>query len=163
MKRITSILLCLLLLLCGCEKTDEYQKPARFYYLSSQVDYASGNAIIDYQTVETSQMGQTVHILRSYLQGLDDSRFVSPFPTDLQLHTYRLEENVAYLVFSDELAELTNLDLTLACSCIALTCMDLTGASQVSIEAESSLLGGQKTILLDKASMQLTDNSTIGE
>lgn len=162
MRKTIAFLICLLLL-CGCEKTQELQTPVTFYYPSNEVSYDIGCSFIEQEIREGAQMGSAENIMHVYLAGPENDQLCSPFPAGLQLLGMRKDGQTVYLTFNQTLASLSNLDLTLACSCITLTCLDLTGAQQVCIDAENSLLAGQKSIKMDRSSLLLTDFSFQGE
>ena len=163
MKRILALLLCLIFILSGCQRPQDEEGNVCFYYLDANPSYDSRSSIFLPQSRQDMANGTMEQILRVYLAGPQDEQFLSPFPAGLQLVSYRLEEKTAYLTFSKDLATLSNLDLTLACGCIAMTVLDLTGSEQVYIDAEGSLLSGQKAIIMDRSNLQLLDNSAQGE
>lgn len=163
MKKYTAVLLCLLLFLSGCSQTPEDASAVNFYYLSAEISYSGDSSTIESEIRSDTQMEPTEQILRTYLAGPTSAHLRSPFPAGLRLVEYRQESETVYLCLSQELATLSNLDLTLACSCITLTCLDLTDAQQVCIEAEDSLLAGNKSIIMDRQSLLLTDINAKGE
>ena len=70
-----------------------------------------------------------------------------------------MDQNTLYVTVSKELAQLSGLELTLACSCLSMTCMELTGAENIVISAENSLLDGQKSITMNKDTLLLIDKA----
>lgn len=162
MKRCMIITLCILML-CGCSSAPEYQKPVEFYYLASETSYTCDSSAIVSELREGSDMGTLEETMSAYLAGPSDPELITPFPDGLRLVRIYQDQNTVYITVSQEISDLTNLDLTFACTCIALTCLDITNAVQVCIDAENGLLDGQKNVILDKESLQLTDYLAKGE
>lgn len=163
MKKQLIFILCILFLLSGCSQAAQYEKPVAFYYCASSYTYESGTAAIAAETREGAGMYSLEEYFRAYLAGPEDKDLVSPFPADLKLISIRQEGNMVFITLSEELAQLKNLSLSMACACITMTCLALTDAEQVTIEAENSLLDGQKSITMDKNSLLLADQSTEGK
>ena len=163
MKKLTIAIVCLLILLSGCSQNPEYEKPVHFYYRVSTDRFDSNSKSILSETREGSQWNTLEDIMRAYLAGPVEETMVSPFPPNLRLVHIGQDGTTVFVTLSDEFATLTNLDLTIACGCITLTCLDLTGAQQVTIESENALLGGQKSITMDRNSLLLTDHAAEGE
>lgn len=163
MKKQLLVLLCVLLLLSGCSQAAPYEKPVEFYYCADSYSYETGTAAIVSETREGADMHSLEETLRAYLAGPESEELVSPFPAGLKLVAVRQEGNTVFATFSKELAQLTNLSLSMACGCITMTCLGLTDAEQVTIEVEDSLLNGQKSITMDRNSLLLTDRSAEGK
>lgn len=159
MKRLISWMLILVFLfgLIGCgEQTQEPQGIA-FYYCLAEPDYNAGNAALtaEYRTgVAQEELSQALEL---YLKGPLSSEFQSPFPQDLRLVVVYQDNSTVYLTFSGELATLTGLDLTIACSCLTLTTLAITGAEQVEIRTVAGLLDGQRAIRMNKNTLLLLD------
>ena len=51
----------------------------------------------------------------------------------------------------------------MACGCITMTCLTLTDATQVTIEANESLLDGHKSITMGRDSLILSDHAAKGK
>ena len=101
--------------------------------------------------------------MQLYLAGPDNVELVSPFPNGLRLISHHQEGETLYLLFSEELSQLSNLSLSMACGCITMTCLTLTDATQVTIEANESLLDGHKSITMGQDSLILSDHAAEGK
>lgn len=163
MRKTVAGILCLLVLLSGCTPNTTFEKPITFYYCSSSYQYESGDAAINPETREGADLTSLDEILQLYLAGPEAEELVSPFPNGLRLISCTQEDDTLFLVFSEELAELTNLSLSMACGCITMTCLTLTDADQITIESVNSLLDGQKSITMSKDSLVLSDQSGKGK
>lgn len=153
------VLVCLLSL-CGCkQKEPAYQLPLSFYYPVAEMAYDPSGSAIAAQVREGKDLANLEAMLKLYLNGPTDPAYANPFPQGLRLVELDMIEDTLYLTVSDELATLSGMRLTLACCCITMTCLDLTAATHVSIQAESALLGGNKTILMNRDCLLLLDQS----
>ncbi len=159
MKRLFAfaLVLCLLFSMIGCRhKRDEAARIA-FYYCVVQPAYSTGSTAISAEYrggIEDVPLAQTLGL---YLDGPLSADLRSPFPHGLRLLEAKLSGSTVHLTVSQELAELTGLELTMACGCLALTTMALTEAQQVEISAEAGLLDGQRSIIIDQNSLLLLD------
>ncbi len=160
MKRFISIFLCFLCLtLCfGCaEDAPEPQEGTHFYYPLADLSFQPGSTCYDGE-IRALDPKDWVQILNIYFAGPESEHLRSPFPAGLLAQQTVLEGDTVYITVSDHLATLTGLDLTMACGCLSLTAMELTGGQRVVINAEDALLDGQKSITMDKNNLLLADN-----
>lgn len=158
MKKHIAIIWVCLLLLSGCSAPSaEYEKPVQFYYYTANSGFDASATAICPETRECATLETLEAVITLYLSGPESEDLISPFPQKLRLISCRQDATVVSVTFSKELANLNNLDLTLACGCITMTLLELTGAEQVSISAENELLNGKATITMDKDSLQLQD------
>ena len=156
-----ALLLALIILssFTGCGRSEQYEVPLSFYYLSAQLDYGADSAAIKPQLREGKGLVSTETILQLYFAGPQGENFNTPFPAGLRLVSTAQEADTLYLTVSDELSQLSGLDLTLACCCITLTCLDITDVESVCIQAETATLGGEKTITMNRDCLLLLDHS----
>ena len=163
MKKYVAMLLSILFLLSGCSHSTAYEKPASFYYCSATFQYESGDSAIVAEIRESAGCSTLEEIMQLYLAGPDNVELVSPFPNGLRLISHHQEGETLYLLFSEELSQLSNLSLSMACGCITMTCLTLTDATQVTIEANESLLDGHKSITMEQDSLILSDHAAEGK
>lgn len=162
MKRIICLVLCLILLsvCCGCKKEAAQNEDAiAFYYPQTQLSYHDGSAAITAESRQLEHWDSWAKVLDIYLAGPEASGFYSPFPAGLQIVKTVMENGTVYVTVSQELTTLTGLRLTIACSCLAMTCLELTGAEAVVISATDGLLDGQKSITMNKNNLLLLDTA----
>ena len=161
MRKIICLLLCCVsLVLCfGCtEKAPAPQEGTLFYYPKADLSFQPGSTSFDTEARSLENPGTWVQVLNIYFAGPESEHLLSPFPAGLQAQQATMERNTVIITVSDHLASLTGLDLTIACSCLSLTALALTGAETVVIHAEGTLLDGQKSITMDKNTLLLLDN-----
>lgn len=160
MKKALLLLLCAGMLLCffGCNNQETWEKPVRFYYLGTDFSYDAQCTAIQSETREGAEFATLEDTLAAYLKGPNSGNLTSPFPAGLRLISVRQEENTLHVTVTRHLANLSGLNLTIACCCIAKTCMELTDAENITIQAEDALLGSERTITLNAENMILLDN-----
>ena len=166
MKQITLsiVILSLFISLCGCGQTSEPNvvMPTVFYYhtdLNSKEDF---NDIFVAEIREGVQY-QDDHILllNSYFAGPESENLVNPFPSGLDAVSLEATGDTAYVVLSEKIAKLSALDLTMACSCLSLTLLELTQCDYVQISAENNLLADQEFITIGRDTLLLSDNTQL--
>lgn len=143
MKRTLCVTLVILLLLTftGCkDNSDSYIKPANFYYSNTSVTFFKSDAVIAHEVRETVNYNDNiVDILNAYLKGPVSDKLSSPFPTGLRVVATQIINDSIVITFNNELASLSGLDLTIACSCICATVAELTGYNRVEFKSDGSL------------------------
>ena len=148
-------LLCTCILLVGCNP--QTGSNTNFYYLS-QASYDSPQGNIGHELCKDKADPLAYNeLLNSYLSGPRSNDFTNPFPAETQLISITLEQETATIVLSDHVAELTGIDLTLACTCISLTVKDMTGCANVQIRAQNKLLDNHQFISINTNSIQISD------
>ncbi len=164
MKQILASILALALLLCliGCRKEPQ-QAGIPFYYCAAQPSYSTGSTAISPEYRRGVPQDSLFLALEVYLGGPASEELRSPFPEGLTLAAATQQGSTVYLTLSRELADLTDLELTIACGCLSLTAMALTQAERVEISAVSGLLNGQRSIVMDKNTLLLQDVAGEGE
>ena len=133
MKHLISLVLAMLLL-AGCGIAGERIKdPVTFYYIRSdyQKDMAS---VIASETREASgHRDDLPYLLALYSMGPSKEGLRSPFlPTTRIIPTEHTDAGIV-LSISEVPDSMTDAEFTLASACLALTCMELTNASQITV------------------------------
>lgn len=161
MGRITALVLCLCLLfsLAGCG-SQSGEQDTLFYYRRAETAYGTDQGILVPEPRDLFPMGNDLDgILALYFKGPETIGLESPFPRDTRVVSWTLEGTTLCLTMNEGFAALSGVELTLACSCITKTLIPLTGASAVRFEAESGLLGSEKSLTLSENLIRLTDDS----
>lgn len=161
MRRCIAILLTLSLSVClfGCSFSG-IKEPVEFYYPRRQADLAlspEDGAIVSEMREASGHRSDLYYLLSLYLQGPLDSKLVSPFPAGTRLVEVRSEDSVLHVTLNEAFAGLTGLDLTIACACLAKTCLSMSGAEQVHIETAPSTTGDFIDLTLDRDSLLLEE------
>lgn len=163
MKRICSLILILSLALAlgACtQNSSDFDQPVSFYYLQSSMTHGSADSVIAAELREGSIYGsETYAFLEAYLLGPETPALTSPFPSGTTLIYADIYYDTLYITLDDSFAQLTGIDMTLACACITKTCLEFTDVLTVQIRAENELLDGRQYISMDADSLLLLDNS----
>lgn len=158
-KRIIALYFIILFFLSACAVVQDPKTSPQLYYPSANFSYGINSEII--QQAADEPTGATIEdILQNYLKGPADPNFTNPFPKGTSLLACTTEESHTTIALSDRFADLTGIELTIACVCLAKTTMALTSASTVTIICESQLLDGDQKITLTNDSILLVDTST---
>ena len=163
MKQSIAILLTLLLLSACSAPAPDNQQQLQFYYCTVDSGFDADSSAIRAESRECNSLTNVEEILTVYLAGPQSADLCSPFPAALHLVSVTTDAPAVSITLSRELSDLTKLDLTMACACIAMTVMALTGTETVHISAEDALLNGQQTITMNAETLQLLDLATEGQ
>ena len=159
MKRAIILILCLALGLCACT-TQQFQEPGTFYYHRADIGYRGSEGVVAPETRELSGIsGDLDALVALYCAGPLDPELSSPLPPDVRLLSSSLYDHVLTLRFSDALAQLTGVDLTVAAGCLARTFLPLTGARVLILTADGALLGGDTSLTVTLDDLGLRDDS----
>ena len=157
MKKHICVLLALLLCVpfWGCGKKNT-ANTVPFYYPRQTPVYHAENGIISYENREISDPNDLAEILKLYLAGPLDNTLAPPFPNQTHLLETRLEDGTLTVILSRHFSSLDGTKMTVACACLAKTCLELTKAQQITVVSDSF------SITLNAASFTLFDDSITG-
>ena len=162
MKKILCVFLCFLLLfgIAACKPDKEsIQAPVTFYYRQVSDKLAAEQGVIVSEEREAvGHVDDLAWLLQEYFRGAQSQDLIAPFPRSVQLLHWSVDKNVLNITLSQSFAQLRGIDLTVACACITLTFLELSGAEAVSIRAENATLGGQDSLLLRREDFHLFDD-----
>lgn len=157
MKRILCFLLAVVLLLslCACGLSDN--NSAFFYYRRIKFQYGSdtGDGVIVSEKRDiTGHRDDLSYLISLYLLGPMDDALVSPFPADTRLLSTRTSAGDIELRLSEMGADFPDSRYSLACACLALTCLELTDATYVTV------ISGERSLRLSREDLTLLDTDT---
>lgn len=159
-------IICIFLALCflagfvGCTAEKIPEDGYAVYYKRATPTYGSADSVIAKTYLLTGgHENDTVYLLRKYLASTPADGFVSPFTPDITLLSFKLEGPTAKIVLSNQIAELSGMELTIALTCLAQTVISLTGCKEVIVSAVTVQLDGQNYITLTPDSFLMLDNS----
>ena len=154
MKRFATLLLTAVLLLTGCSFFSESQQPVLFYYQQAEYQLGKSDGAIAVEERDgTGHITDTDYLLRLYMAGPHSEELISPFPEDVQLTNIRTGKNVITLTLSGSPDALSDSEKILACSCLTLTCLEITDSDSIMI------CWGEDIITMNRSSMTLFDES----
>lgn len=157
------LLLSLLLGIWGCgQQSEEIQKPVHFYYLADLSVEEDFDHVIVKEIAESAGLTEE-GLLNRYLAGPTAEEAVNPFPSGLSVIYLRKQESKIVLILSQELLELSGLDLTLACACLASTVFELYSCQSLEIIVNGQLIEGKASIIISREDLVLYDGSYLSE
>ena len=161
MKRWISLLLisAFLLTVFGCaQQTTPPEMPVTFYYPAADTVYDGKSTVLHSEIRDGAEYESNIAgLLNLYLKGPVSESLRSPFTQRVTVTRYAVTSNMINLELSSEFAQLSGVNLTLACACIANTLFDLTELERIQIFATDSQLDGQTSITLDRNDILYTD------
>lgn len=161
MKKICFLLCCVLILqlLCGCSgKKDDFKEPVLFYYCNKDIYYNSDTGVISPETREgASYHGNLTSFVRAYLLGPSSTDLQQFIPADVRLLSCQEDGNTVSLVMSNQMTQLSGVDLSMACSALLLTVNGYSGAQILRLSAEDGQLDGKNEIVLSMDDIVLMD------
>ena len=161
MKRLICLclILALLLPLFGCE-TAEADGTVEFYYQRTTYVYGSEDGVIASEIREVSDRSNTLpYVLSLYLRGPLDTNLKAPFPTSTKMLGVTQDGSTLCVTLDSTFTELKNLELTLACACIAKTCFSLADVTQVQIRSVAPDSGDSVNMIISVDNLLMENNS----
>jgi hypothetical protein len=157
MKRITALLLLCLFLFSACG--NPLKEPVTFFYLNNNYKEDMSPAIGSEQREASGHRDDLMYLMALYLMGPADEDLHSPLPQGTAVLSVQLQHEVLTVILSDIPEPMSDARFTMACSCLALTALELAQAEYVTIQAESKLLDGEKMITIDHSILGLVDRT----
>lgn len=157
-KSVISLILTLCLVLTGCATTPN-RTVLNFYYCADQLDFGPEDTVVRSETrKETLDHLAYSDIIESYLEGPVSSNLRTPFPEETALISITIEQQTANVVLNNAFAQLTGIDLTIACACLSLTVGEITGCAKVQISAQNALVDNRESIIIDINELSFVDS-----
>ncbi len=156
MKRIFVILMLnfFLLSLCGCNSS--VADTVDFYYCRTpeSYQYFTADGVISRETREiTGHQNDLSYVLRLYLAGPLEEGLISPFPRGTQLISARKVVATLRIELSGAEDTMNDSEFSLACACLARTCMSFVKCKEVVITC------GERVAAMTEENVILYDNS----
>lgn len=155
-KLITFLLVGLLVLpMAGCIKGPK-DSEVPFYYRRAEFDYGTPDGIIAQELHDVSgRTDDLKYLLALYLQGPSDQELILPFPDGTILVDFSEESQSVSVTLSSSATRLDDMDLTIACVCLAETCFAISDAQQVHIQSLVSVAGKSVDTTITRGSILL--------
>lgn len=152
--RILCLILSLSILLSGCGFFGErIKEPVTFYYLCSSYQEDLCCVIASEEREASGHTGDLSYLLALYLMGPSNDEYVSPLPTDISIAS-QIDAGHILLELPDTAHALSDMEFSLACACLTLTCLEITNAEDVTI------LSGDRTKTLSHSTLTLYDTTS---
>ena len=154
MKRIVCLILALCLLLCGCSSFGErIKEPVTFYYLCDKYEEELCCVIVSEEREASGHRGDLTFLLHLYLMGPSGDEMVSPLPHGTRIVSAEKKDGRIRLELTDTARTLSDAEFSLACACLTLTCLDMTDATDVTIQS------GERSLTMARDSLALYDTN----
>jgi len=151
MKRFACLVLCILLLTCGCTS----KETAMFYYQRADFQYDALNGVIVSEKRDiTGHQAHMSFLLSLYLMGPQKAEYTSPFPSGTNLLSVEKANDTLVITLTDVKNALTESEFALACACMTMTCLELTSIETVTI------VSGERSMSLTQDMITLYDSGT---
>ena len=154
MKKWTAAALICLLLLSGCGRSGKpLFDPVYFYYPRVEYDYGYSDGVISWEAMDgTGYMEDYRNLLEEYFSGPIDEGFYNPFPAGTELLSAWEEGDTFFLELSREALTLPEHQFALGCSCLSMTCFELTPVRAVTVSC------GEKVLTIPRGEYLLMDD-----
>lgn len=134
MKRLIGLIMIFCLLLSGCSVLGErIKEPVTFYYVRDNYQKNMDQVIVAEVREAAGHRDDLPYLLALYSMGPSREDSKSPFAKNTRIVPVTRTESSMELSLSDSVLALTEAEFTLASSCIAMTCMELTNVQQVTV------------------------------
>ena len=141
-----------LLIACHSKSSKDTQL---FYYLRKEIDFESESPVIG---SELHRSGTDLNaILQLYLNGPESAELSSPIPVGTTLISTEIQDDTLSICLSDSFAQITGLDLSLACIALSKTAMEIADVQLVRICTENEQLNGDKWFAVSEDLVHLTE------
>lgn len=157
-KSIIPLILAICLVLAGCT-TETGRTTLNFYYCTEEFDFGPEDRAIESETrKEILDHLAYRDIIERYLDGPISSKLYNPFPNGTTLISITIEQQTTSIVLNNAFAQLTGINLTIACACLSLTVGEFTGCPKVQISAQNALLDNRQSITIDINELSFVDS-----
>lgn len=142
MKKPLALILIWLLLLSGCGRRGKpLFEPVYFYYPRTEFDFGTEDSVITWEAMDgTGHMEDWDYLMAEYFAGPIDEEVYNPFPEGTHLLSASVWGNTFFLELSTEALSLPEHQFTLGCSCLSMTCFELTQVQTVTVTCENRQL-----------------------
>lgn len=137
MKRLFCLILVFALFLSGCSVLGErIKEPVTFYYVRTNYQKDMEQVIMSEVREASGHRDDLSYLLALYSMGPSKEDLTSPLPRNTQIIPIERTSDSIVLSLSGNSLTMTDVDFTLASTCLALTCMELTNVHQITVECE---------------------------
>lgn len=134
MKRLIYLILLFSFLLSGCSSMGErIKEPVTFYYIQENYQKEMGDVIAMEVREAAGHRYDLPYLLALYSMGPSDNGLVSPFPRNTRILPVEHSDDGLVLSILDEIQDMTEAEYTLACACLAMTCMEIIDVEQITV------------------------------
>lgn len=150
------LVISLLVSMVGCSRIPK-DELVTFYYPRAAYTYQGEDSVIASEARSKDGHAVWSKLLQYYIQGPEDIDLINPFPADLDIASVQADGTVLKIIVSDHLADLSEIQLILACASLAKTAMGISGATSVRISCVTKLIGDKSYIVIDDSTIIFED------
>lgn len=147
----------LLFILSGCTALEQNQDSVLFYYQQANIAYSETDSAViaaESRNLSADQVDLR-QLLMLYFHGPTDSSLRSPFPIGTTVSKLQTRDDGTLMItLNSEPQQSQGLSWTIACTCLAKTCLHLTDADQIQIEVDGL---SESTMLISRDNVILSD------
>ncbi len=163
MKRFLMVILALSVIFSfsGClQPSKPSEDPVSFFYCTREITFHQPDGVIRSEQRDSSCYdGSIGGMLNIYLQGPESEDLYAPFPPGLRLQSLSRKGSRIVLDLGPALTKLSGVELSLACSCIAMTVMQLREIESVQFISQGETFSGKFSIIIERNNLILTDSN----
>lgn len=154
MKKLLICAVLCLLIFNGCgRKGKPLFDPVYFYYPRTEYSYGDPDGVVAWEAMDgTGHMEDYLYLMTEYFSGPVDEGLYNPFPQGTKLLQAQTDGETFLLELSQEALALPEHRFTLGCSCLSMTCFELTPVSSVTV------LCGQACMTIQRDGYMLSDD-----
>lgn len=154
MKRFLCLTLIFCILLSGCQLLgDRIKEPVMFYYVRSQYQDDLSAAIASEAREASGHLDDLSYLMALYLMGPVSEDLESPIPPGTRIYVETENKYNVILNLSDTEKTMTDTEFSIACACLSLTCLELTGTEKVTVTS------GDRSVTMTPETLELFDGS----
>lgn len=155
MKRVLCIILAISVFLTGCSFFGaRIKEPVTFYYLCNKYQTELCCVIVSEEREASGHIDDLSYLLALYLMGPTDDEKISPLRPGTKIQSEYKNDQV-YLELTEPSRVLSDIEFSLACACLTLTCLNIMEAKTVTITS------GERSKTMNRNTLTLYD--TIAE
>lgn len=152
--RILCLILSLSILLSGCGFFGErIKEPVTFYYLCGSYQENLCCVIASEEREASGHVGDLSYLLALYLMGPINDEYVSPLPVGITIAS-QIDDGHILLELPDTAHMLSDIEFSMTCACLTLTCLEITSAEDVTI------LSGDRAKTMSHSTLTLYDTTS---
>ena len=134
--RILSLILALCIFMTGCSFLgNRINTSTTFYYLCDRYQKDLCCVIVSEERETSGHEGDLSYLLALYLMGPTVDEHIMPLPAGTRISAQKNGGKIL-LKLTNPLTTLSDVDFTLACACLTMTCLEITDADDVTIRFE---------------------------
>lgn len=157
MKRLISLILLFGVLLSGCSVGERIKEPVNFYYIRQDYQTEMGEVISAEVREASGHRYDLAYLLALYAMGPSDSGLKSHLPRNTTILPVEHSEEGLVLSILDDIEAMTDAEYTLTCACLAMTCMEIVDAEQITV------ICGEKSVTFKADNILLSSNTPTPE